>query len=121
MDDQQFLVHWTYSEQEWHRFIRTDWVEQARELRYVSAIGAMGGLLVGGAASLPRETGDPPWHDRISFTALGVGAAAGFVLGVLAIIFLRLAAARRRKRRMNRVGEFYIGRHGIYELGAFAA
>jgi hypothetical protein len=121
VNHQQFLVHWTYTDKEWRRFIQIDWAARTRELRLVPVIGAIGGLLLGGLASAPIRKGGPPWHDEISLKALGVSVAAGFLGSVFIFIVLRLVAAWRRRKRMERVGEFYIGRHGIYERGAFEA
>lgn len=117
VDPQKHIVHWTYSDDEWHRFAEADWSMAKREIWKMPVKYALIGLGVGALLAVVPSA-KVGWQSRLWVPIFA--ACAALVLTLLAMPAYYLAARWKFRRRLERTGEFYVGRHGIYECGAYA-
>ncbi|QDU40451.1 hypothetical protein Mal4_48080 [Maioricimonas rarisocia] len=104
-----YLAHWTYGDDEWQRYVATEFHEARRTAFYGTVIfGAFGGIISIIAAVQGFQVAGS--------TLLGlavptlVGLAAGFVLGG----FLQFIEVRRCRRLQTHKAETYVGETGLY-------
>ncbi|HVS34924.1 MAG TPA: hypothetical protein VMS17_05040 [Gemmataceae bacterium] len=112
-----YLVHWTYTEEEWLSFAEMEWRRRRRETGRAPLVGLLiggfSGLFCGGAAGYGLM-------ENVPAVALGavIGGAAfallGGLLGWLGGAAARYAGWRTYQRMQKYVGETYIGADAAY-------
>jgi hypothetical protein len=115
--EHKYLAHWTYGDDEWLKFARKDWFLTKREIWKLPVKYTLLGLVVGAVAGfVGKISSEMTW--RTSLTGPLFLAAGGFVISVLDMSLSSMAGLLRYRKRLERTGEFYVGREGVYESGA---
>lgn len=110
----QYYVHWTYDDELWQQYLRTDLPEE-KHLDWILA-GAL--LLVGLGSGGLYHWDSGRIGDSIVLTYLlpgAVGSALGFLIGRLT----QWSSASRFAKLSRSVGQCYIGYEGVYLTGQY--
>jgi len=116
-----FLVHWRYNPEEWHRFAQAEWGRTKAEARIKPLIFVSLFLLIGLFGSMlafflplpgPSPTPHPP---KLLFSAfLLFGVLTGIILGLVFGAEDYLQGRQRYSKNMRTCAEVYIGHGGKY-------
>lgn len=112
------LVHWTYDDTEWRQFVDAEWQAARGSLVRLPLRFTLLGL-GGGVVLALWPTGSGTWPDRLLMPLMFAGGALGLSLAGMPL--LGAAAWWKRSKRLERAGEFYVGKHGLYESGAYCS
>ncbi len=105
-----YLAHWQYDADEWYGFAEAEWLRTRREVRRLPLEFTGAGLIIGVLGGLFGGE----W-----LGTLLVAGGGGLFIGLVVAPLMYLGGRHLYRRRMQEMGDAYIGSRGVYMGGQY--